>query len=149
MSFTSSGKQSKKPSKNRKNKRPFAQGNKKHDTDFHFSNSGRLVAGRQLVYLIDDELGKDQVYRFCTKKILDDLFFSTRWYVLKFTWSFSFQIGWYSEENGLYLNEFDDAQSNNEINDKGDDNNVGRNKKEKSTTYRPQITTTTVSAFRK
>ena len=74
LSFTSSGKQSKKPSKNRKNKRPFAQGNKKHDTDFHFSNSGRLVAGRQLVYLIDDELGKDQVYRFCTKKILDDLF---------------------------------------------------------------------------
>ena len=64
LSFTSSGKQSKKPSgasKNRKNKRPFAQGNKKHDTDFHFSNSGRLVAGRQLVYLIDDELGKDQV----------------------------------------------------------------------------------------
>ena len=69
LSFTSSGKQSKKPdkfgaSKNRKRKRPLAQGNKKHDSDFHFSNSGRLVAGRQLVYLIDDELGKDQVQYF-------------------------------------------------------------------------------------
>ena len=70
LSFTSSGKQSKKPdkfgsAKNRKRKRPLAQGNKKHDdTDFHFSNSGRLIAGRQLVYLIDDELGKDQVHIF-------------------------------------------------------------------------------------
>ena len=72
LSFTSSGKQSKKPfgiHKGRKNKRPFAQGNKKHDSDFHFSNTGRLVAGRQLVYLIDDELGKDQVHRFLSNLI--------------------------------------------------------------------------------
>ena len=77
LSFTSSGKQSKRTFgslKSRKNKRPFAQGNKKHDSDFHFSNTGRLVAGRQLVYLIDDELGKDQVNRF-----LSNLIFSICW----------------------------------------------------------------------
>ena len=69
LSFTSSGKQPKGSGKNgrQKNRSSFAQG-KKDDTNFHFSNAGRLVAGRQLVYLIDDELGKDRVsfygYRF-------------------------------------------------------------------------------------
>ena len=69
LSFTSSGKQPKGSGKNgrQKNRANFGQG-KKDDTNFHFSNAGRLVAGRQLVYLIDDELGKDRVsfygYRF-------------------------------------------------------------------------------------
>ena len=69
LSFTSSGKQPKGSEKNgrQKNRANFGQ-RKKDDTNFHFSNAGRLVAGRQLVYLIDDELGKDRVsfygYRF-------------------------------------------------------------------------------------
>ena len=62
LSFTSSGKQPKGSGKNgrKKNRASFGQG-KKDDTNFHFSNAGRLVAGRQLVYLIDDEIGKDRV----------------------------------------------------------------------------------------
>jgi hypothetical protein len=62
LSFTSSGKQPKGSGKNgrQKNRASFGQG-KKDDANFHFSNAGRLVAGRQLVYLIDDELGKDRV----------------------------------------------------------------------------------------
>ena len=31
------------------------------ETDFHFSHAGRLVAGKQLVYLIDMDIGKDPV----------------------------------------------------------------------------------------
>ena len=66
LSFTSSGSHSKKPirhgqSHERQGNRKRPQKINKDDTDFHFSQSGRLVAGRQLVYLIDDEQGKDQV----------------------------------------------------------------------------------------
>ena len=66
LSFTSSGKDADRKEKhtasntnhgNRSDRKQLSQ----EDTDFHFSHSGRLVAGRQLVYLIDDELGKDQV----------------------------------------------------------------------------------------
>ena len=40
--------------------------------------------------------------------------------LLHITFSWLWQIGWYSAENGLYLNEYDDPQVNNEIRDNDD-----------------------------
>lgn len=39
------------------------------ETDFHFSHAGRLVAGKQLVYLIDMDVGKDPVSSSSAQKI--------------------------------------------------------------------------------
>ena len=72
LSFTSSGREQdswqQKPisSGNPRNVAGWEQANVggRGGADFHFSNSGRLVAGRQLVYLIDIHLGKDPVITY-------------------------------------------------------------------------------------
>ena len=69
--------------------------------------------------------------------------------MFKVSYGLAFQIGWYSEENGLYLNEFDATKTNNEIDDNESSSTPVRNKKQKLTTKVPMKTTTASSSIQK
>ena len=69
--------------------------------------------------------------------------------MFKVSYRLAFQIGWYSEENGLYLNEFEDTKTNNEIDDTETSNIPVGNKKQKLTTKVPIETTTAASSVQK